>query len=290
VGLWAKSGLGPLLITAWAALSPYPPFSLAQWLALQLAAAPRFVRFMILYNLGEAVAKRLIPGLYTQLFTGTMLGLTKTVNYDAYLYSVATRLQQLLAKQAKLRGVAAPAASRDALAALQERLKADQPLAEALGSTTTLGIWHHLERTQLDDKALLERFAEGSQPRWVVESLQSGFLGDVEVLGRESAVASAAKEAARQMRALTEAVDAAAFGAAQRAYGAGDRGAMTQVQKAADAAAAAMRQLEKASQRPAVEIAADRTAWEAKLVGLEREHAGVPAVAAELRRLRAAAA
>lgn len=287
--IWAKTGLGPLFIAAWVKLSPYPPFTYLAWMYGHFINFPKFYRYYLMYSLGSFLAKKLFPSLYAQLFSGTWLGVLKTANYDMYVGAVSMRLRDLLTKQAKLRGVTAPM-SPDTLTALSEQLKGDRPLAEALGSTTTLGIWHKLEKSRLDSKELLDSFPAESQARWVIEQLQTGYLGDIETMGRESAVTSAAEAAAKKLRALSDAVQVAATGAAYNAYGTDKRGSLAQVQKTADEAGAAVKKLQEAAKRPTGEIAAERNAWEAKLAELETQHADVPAVAEELARLRAAAA
>jgi len=293
--LWEAIGIGPVAAGAWARLAVFPPFSWAQWLAVQFVNAPAFYRYYIYYTLGNALAKRLVPGLHAQLFTGTTLGLLKTVSADRYADAVAGRLRDLLIRQASLgvpRGQRAPQLPPAVLEAAMQRLKEDKVLTEALGSTAALAVWHKLERTPLNDPALLQDYPPDSQARWLLEALRAGYTGDLEEAARSGAVTEAAKEAVKALRALDEAVDAVALNTQHGILEAGGAGGLAEVEKASSAAAEAMAALEKAraeDPRAAAVGAERRSSWEAKLAELRAAHAATPAVATALQRLAPAA-
>lgn len=284
---WSSSGIGPAAISLWAKLSPFPPFSWLHWMVLWVARAPKFYQYYMLYSLGNSLAKWLVPGLYAQVVSGTWLGVLKATNRGAYTAAITQRLQALLQKQAKLRapkGEAAPQLGRAALESMAEQLKSDDALLDALSSTSTLGIWHRLEKVPLDDPQLIEGTSSDSQVRWVIEALRAGYMGDVETAGRQSVLEAAVLAASRRLRELREEVDKAAFEAQHGALGVGGGSTLGAVQEASTKAAAALAALEEARSR-AREEDADRVAWDAKLKDLLKAHAGVPAVTAELRRL-----
>jgi len=228
----------------------------------------------------------LLPGLHAQLFTGTWLGVLKTLNRGAYVSNVALRLKGLLEKQAQLRappGQRAQPLPPKILDALTEQLNADTALADALGSTTALSIWHRLCRVRLDEPKLLESLPPQSQGRWLVEAINARFLGDLESLVRDDALQAARTKASASLKALREAVDAAAFDARSELWD------LTRVEEATAAAAAAAQELQKerqqASSAAIEEVERRRTLWKATLGQLRSTHASVPAVTAELSRL-----
>jgi len=287
--MWLASGIGPVLLGVWAKLAPFPPFSWLAMLASWVAAAPVFYRYYMLYSLGSMVLKRVIPGTYAQLTTGTWLSILKSTNTGAYADAVATRLQGLLVKQAALRaekGKAKPTLSQAALDAMATQVKNDAVLLDALGSTTALGMWHKLEKTPLEDPSLVQGTQSDSQVRWLVEALRAGYLGDVETVARESALEAAAANASQSLKKLVEAVDATAFRARYSVHCTGAGSAMASVEEASAAAAASIKALED-SRVQAEESAsgADRGRWEAKLQEMAQQYADVPAVANELQRL-----
>eukprot|EP00931_Biecheleriopsis_adriatica_P101858 TRINITY_DN76920_c0_g1_i1.p1 TRINITY_DN76920_c0_g1~~TRINITY_DN76920_c0_g1_i1.p1 ORF type:complete len:372 (+),score=92.39 TRINITY_DN76920_c0_g1_i1:33-1148(+) len=290
--IWAASGVGPVLLAAWAKLAPYPPFSWMLWFVHQIAGAPKLYRYYIYYSFGNSLAKWLVPGIHAQIMTGTWLGLLKTVNPGAYADNVANRLRMLLIKQAKLKSGPGrqPELPKEALDLLCQRLKEDKVLVDVLGSTAVLGMWHKLERTPLDSPKLLNAWGAQSQERWVLEALNAGYYGDVQALASQSGLAVAAQNAATKMKALREAVDAAQFSAQQGVMVSGSAGLLAQVDKASTDVASALHELGKAkeeAQKSAAGQAAsdDAAAWQAKLKELQAAYAGMPAVAAELKRL-----
>jgi len=288
---WRATGAGPLLLGFWGKLAVFPPFSWAEWLVLQIAAAPALYRYYLYYTLGSFVAKRLVPGQYAMIVTGTKLGLVKVASPAKYRDAVAERLAELLVKQAQLRAQPGEKVnlSPQMLDAARQRLLADPVLTEALGSTSALAIWHKLERTPLDDPKLLQDAPSASQSRWIVEALRTLYGSDIEAAARTSALEAAAENASKELRALNEAVSAAVVCKQHGVFeaGTGD-GGLAEVEKASEAAAAALSELEKArTQAPenAAVLAQRRKDWEAKATELQAAHRGMPAVAAELQRL-----
>lgn len=270
----------------WAKLSPTPPFSWVNWFFLQIAAAPSWMRVYILYSLANTLGKKLLPGVHAQLMTGTELGFLKAFNKRSYATSVTERLRTLLMKQAKLGlppGRKAPELPKEVLDSLCERAKDDAVLLEALGSTTTLRIWHKLERTPLDSPELKQQFAAQSQELWIVEALLTGYYADVKRLAKESSLAALSTEAWERSESLKKAVDVAAFGAQQ---GVRNPALLQKVQKASEEAALALKAMSKA--REDTKLEAD--GWEGQLRVLQAAHKDVPAVQAELQRLGLATA
>lgn len=290
VSLWFTSGIGPLLLGIWSKLAPYPPFSWAVKLFGMVAAAPAFYRYYLAYSLGTMVLKKVIPGTYAQLTTGTWLGFLKATSSGAYADAVATRLQGLLLKQAALKagkGKPKPDLSKTALDAMSQQLKSDPVLLDALGSTTALGMWHKLEKTPLEDPSLVEGTPRDSQARWLVEALRAGYLGDVEAAARKNSLEVSAANAAQNFKRLAEAVDAAAFRARYEVHATGAGSAMANVEEASASAAASIKALEDSrSNSEENDVSGDdRVAWNAKLQELLQLYADVPAVANELNRL-----
>lgn len=276
------------IATVWAKLSPRWPFSWVDWFLLQIAAAPSWMRVYIIYSLANTVGKMILPGLHAQLVTGTELGFLKAFNKRSYANSVTERLRLLLVKQAKLGvkltpGRKAPELSKEVLDALCERAKDDAVLLDALGSTSTLRIWHKLEKTPLDSPELKQQFAPQSQELWVLEALVTGYYGETKRLAKESSLAALSTAAWERSESLKKAVDIAAFGAQQ---GVRSPALLQKVQKASEEAASALEALNKA--REDTKLEADN--WEAQLRVLQAEHKYVPTVQAELQRLGSATA
>lgn len=266
----------------WAKLSPRWPFSWVDWFFGQIAAAPSWMRVYVIYSLVNMFAKMLLPGLHAQLMVGTELGFLKAFNKRSYANSVAERLRALLIKQAKLGvrpGQKAPELSKDVLDSLCERAKDDAVLLEALGSTTTLRIWHKLERTPLDSPELKQQFGAQSQELWLLEALQNGYYGDVKRLAKESSLAALSTQAWERCESLKKAVDIAAFGAQQ---GVKNPTLLQKVEKASAEAASSLEALNKAREDTKLEGA---DLWEGQLRALQAAHKNVPAVQAELQRL-----
>jgi len=290
---WEATGLGPVLFIYWSKLAPFPPFSWMQWMAGYMMGLPTFYKYYIAWSLFSALIKRVVPGTYAQLSTGTWLGILKSFNTNAYNEEVVKRLQALLLKQAELqapRGAPKPKLSQGALDALSQQARADPVFLDALGSTTALGMWHNLERTPLTDESLVQDLPRDSQARWLVQALREGYIGDVAMAARESALEVAANAAADTLGKLREAVDSAAFGAKNGVLAVGPGSSMARVQEASVKAAGAVEALQAARDRFAeaggrADGSADRGAWQAKLQELSLAHASAPAVAAELRRL-----
>lgn len=289
--LWASSGLGPLLLSVWAKLSPYPPFSWLNWMLLQVAKAPTYYKLYLAFWALNLAAKSFCPGLQAQLVTGSWLGLLKSFYPQGYTANVADRLRALLSKQVELR---APSQKlfpdprrQEVFDAAVEKLKEDPVLVDALGSTSALQIWHKLEKTKLEDPSLTVGLNPSSQTVWVIQALRMKFLKDIEAAARESVLGTAVQEASKRLEQLKEAVAVAEFSAQSGVFGTAPRSAFSQVAQASAEAAKALEALEKAKALPKnlFDAQQEQTAWRSNVQELEEKHASHPAVVAMLQRL-----
>lgn len=277
-------------LVLWLKLAVSPPFSWINWMVLQVLHAPRLYQYYLAFSLLNSLGKWLAPGLQAQLVTGTWLGLLKSFYPKGYDADVALRLRGLLEKQAALRGTAGAGAqlTPQVLEQLTEQLNQDRPLADALGSTAALRLWHRWEKFPLDDPKLLETAPEGSQGRWILQALKDRYLGDVEAASRQTALAASAQEAHLRLRALREASDLLSF---QASHGVRSMDQLLKVEKASESAEEALSKLEELkatvkaleASSPQQFSSAGADEWARKLKQLQAKYA-VPAIAAELKR------
>lgn len=291
--MWAASGVGPLVASAWVRLAPIPPFSWANWAVHYFMKAPKLYRYYILYVLLNSAAKALVPGIQAQVVTGTQLGVVKAVNQDMYNTMVSARLKTLLQKQAQLRSgskfgqppVQVPAA---VLERAEARLKADPVLMEALGSTSALAVWHKFEKTLLDDAALLKDAPPDSQARWILEALRSGYVEDLQEAASSSATMLAAKKAVHALKTLKGAVDSAELVVQNGIFEDVEVSSLAEVEKASAEASAALEALEQARAHDPqnAELRSKQgQAFDEKLMTLVQTHAGFPEIINQLKRL-----
>lgn len=284
---WTRSGLGPTLLALWAKLCVYWPFTWVNSLALWVMNAPKIYRYYLLFSFGNSLMKWLLPGLHGQLVTGTWLGILRTAAPPLYTETVSQRLKQLLIKQAGLRSGGQAGVSQEVLDGAVQRLKDDPTLLDALGSTSALRLWPRLEKMAIDDPGVLSGLAPDSQAAWIVEALRAGFLEDTEAAASEAKLLAASKEAARRMKALSEAVDTAGKSVKYGVFSSEGSITLKAVEFASTRASEALQTLEQLKAASVAKEASKeaRAQWFHELSRLHDTHAAVPSVAAELQRL-----